>query len=124
MYPRTHFEMSDADLATLLDAMKPVPAMMIGGSLPTSRQENANRAWAALGAKMGFDPMTVQPVGGKGQRFFSAVPSENEAQRSERSIREAETARLAEIEKIKREIAEKQERLASLSALKAPSHDG
>lgn len=117
MFPRTNYEMSEADLSAILDACKPVPAMMIGGTLPSSPQENANRAWAALGKKMGFDHMTVQPIGGKGNRFFSAVPSENEVQRGERMAREAEAARVAEIAKLESEIAERQERLNSLSAL-------
>lgn len=115
MYPRTNYEMSEADLETLLEACKSVPAMMIGGTLPSSPQENANRAWAALGAKMGFDHMTVQPIYGKGQRFFFAVPSENEAQRDERIAREAEAARVAEIDRLETEIADCQKRLAALT---------
>lgn len=68
---RKEFEMTEADLADLLKAMQPVPYMIIGGMAPASRQENANAAWARLGAKMGFDPMTVRP-NGKGDRFFTA----------------------------------------------------
>lgn len=71
---RTDFEMTQDDLDRLLTAMKPVPYMIIGGMTPRSQQENANDAWASLGAKMGFDPMTVRP-NGKGDRFFSAVPT-------------------------------------------------
>jgi predicted TIM-barrel fold metal-dependent hydrolase len=55
--------------------MKPVPYMIIGGYAPRSRQENANDAWEALGREMGFKHMTVRP-NGKGDRFFSAEPSE------------------------------------------------
>lgn len=71
MATRSEFEMTEADLADLLNAMKPVPYIIIGGMAPTSRQENANAAWARLGAKMGFDPMTARPSG-KGDRFFTA----------------------------------------------------
>jgi hypothetical protein len=60
MYPRTEYEMTEADLADLLARMKPVVAMMIGGSMPSSQQQNANDAWEALGLKMGFD--TVKPL--------------------------------------------------------------
>ena len=67
---RTNFEMSHADLETLLDAMKPVAYMVFGGIPPRSQQENANAAWSQLGQKMGFDAMTVRP--GHGDRFFSA----------------------------------------------------
>ena len=67
------FEMSEADLAELLDAMQPVPLIAINCGMPRSRQENANAAWARLGAKMGFEPMSVRP-NGKGDRFFSATP--------------------------------------------------
>ena len=61
-----NFEMSDDDLAELLKAMQPVPY-----TSPRSLQENANAAWALLGLKLGFDPMTVHP-NRSGDRFFSA----------------------------------------------------
>lgn len=69
---RTNYEMTTDDLQSLLDAMKPVPMIMLQCGTPRSQQENANAAWAALGERMNFDPMTVQPTG-RGDRFFSAV---------------------------------------------------
>lgn len=71
----TEFEMSEEQLTTLLDACKPTPRMYLEGGEPMcgTPQENANRAWAALGEELGFKPMTVNPVAGKGQRFFTAV---------------------------------------------------
>lgn len=71
----TEFEMSAAELSELLDACKPTPVMFLSGGQPIgpSQQENANAAWARLGKKMGFDPMTVQPIEGKGMRFFKAL---------------------------------------------------
>lgn len=69
---RTNFEMTDSDLADLLKATRPVPMIALQCGMPRSVQENVNAAWAALGKKMGFDPMTVQPTG-QGDRFFSAV---------------------------------------------------
>lgn len=66
-----NFEMTKEDLAALLDACKPVPLVAIHCGPMVSRQERANAAWAVLGKKMGFDPMTVAPTG-KGDRFFSA----------------------------------------------------
>ena len=72
---RIDYEMSEADLATILEACKPTPVMYLSGGRPMydSPQENANRAWKALGHKMGFNYLTVRP-GNKGQRFFSAEP--------------------------------------------------
>jgi len=67
-----NFEMTEADLAALLEAMKPVPMIALQCGAPRSQQENANAAWALLGKKMGFDPMTVAP-NSRGDRFFSAV---------------------------------------------------
>lgn len=72
---RREYEMTDSDLEKLLNACKPVPCMMIGGYAPPSPQQNANTAWAELGSRMGFDPMSVRPCG-KGDRFFTAVPVE------------------------------------------------
>ena len=69
---RKEFEMPDEDLARLLQAAKPVPMIALQCGTPRSVQENANAAWAELGARMGFDPMTVSP-NGKGNRFFTAV---------------------------------------------------
>jgi predicted TIM-barrel fold metal-dependent hydrolase len=69
---RKEFEMTEEDLNALLKACKPVPYMVIGGYVPRSPQENANDAWERLGKKMGFDHMTVRPISGKGDRFFTA----------------------------------------------------
>ena len=74
------FEMSEDDLKTILAACKPTPVMFLSGGKPMfdSPQENANRAWKALGEKMGFDHMTVRAVAGKGDRFFTATETEKE----------------------------------------------
>lgn len=114
MYPRTNYEMTQADLDEILDACKAVPYMVMGGRGPSSPQENANRAWAALGVKMGFDHMTVHPISGKGNRFFSAVPSENEAQRNERLSREQEEKKRAEVKRLEGVVADTQAKLADL----------
>lgn len=118
MYPRTNYEMSEEDLKVILEACKPVPAMMIGSYTSSSPQENANRAWKALGEKMDFDYMTVRPISGKGQRFFSAIPSETESQRIERTNREAEEKKLAEIASVKKEINKLKARLVELNTCK------
>ncbi len=104
MYPRTNYEMTEADLEKILDACKPTPVIMIGSFTGSTPQENANRAWAELGQRMGFDHMTVQPVENAGMRFFTAVPSENEVQRSERLAKEAEEKRQAELFTIREQI--------------------
>ena len=104
MYPRTNYEMTEEDLRELLDACRSVPVMMIGSYTPSSPQENANTAWRSLGKKMRFDSATVQPIKGKGQRFFSAVPSETDLQRDE-CIKKEDAERKAErIQEIKTSI--------------------
>lgn len=114
MYPRTEYEMTPEDLAALMEAMQPVPMIMLQCGTPPSQQENANRAWADLGRKMGFDSDTVRPVDGKGTRFFTAVPSETEDQRKERLAKQAEEKRLADIATLTTEIEERQQKLAAL----------
>lgn len=116
MYPRVNYEMTEADLSALLEACKPVPYIVVGGYAPRSPQETANAAWNSLGEKMGFDYTTVQPVPGKGNRFFSAVPTENETQRKEREAREAEEKKRAEIERLEAEISAAQEKLTKILA--------
>lgn len=119
MYPRTNYEMTEADLQEILDACKPVVAMMIGGTLPSSPQENANNAWRKLGEKMGFDHMTVQPIAGKGNRFFSAVPTEPEDVRAARLESEAEEKRLAEIERLEAKVVQIRSEIKALNEIRA-----
>lgn len=69
---RKEFEMSEEQLKEILDACKPVRCMMIGNVAPESPQENANRAWGNLGNELKFDYLTVRPVSGKGNKFFTA----------------------------------------------------
>lgn len=114
MYPRTNYEMTEQDLAELLEACKPVPMIMLQCGTPSSAQENANRAWAALGNKMGFDSDTVQPISGKGTRFFSAVPSETEDQRNDRLKKQVEEKRQADIATLEQEISERTKKLSAL----------
>lgn len=69
---RCAFEMSADDLAALLSACRSVPMIALQCGPISSPQENANRAWCALGDRMGFEGMTVEPSE-KGQRFFTAI---------------------------------------------------
>ena len=115
MYPRTEYEMTKEDLQTLMDASKPVAAMMIGGSVGRSPQENANAAWGVLGDKLGLDSMTVNPMSGKGTRFFTAIPSETEEAIQERVLKEAEEARIKKIDDLTREISEKTKQLMEMT---------
>ena len=104
--------MTEADLKSLLDACRPVPYIVVGGHAPSSPQENANRAWADLGKRMGFDSDTVQPMEGKSAMFFTAVPTENEVQRKERQEREAIEIRKANIARLEAEVEAAKVRLA------------
>lgn len=70
------YKMTDEQLAKLHDACKPVVCIKVGSSLPRGPQQKANDAWQALGKEMGFDYMTVRPVSGKSDRFFTATPTE------------------------------------------------
>lgn len=69
---RKEYEMTQEQLDQIMEASKPVTYMVFGGREPASPQENANRAWRNLGDKLGFKHITVQPVAGKGNRFFTA----------------------------------------------------
>ncbi len=75
MTGRILYEMSEAELAELLDACKPQPMIMLQCGPPPSPQECANSAWARLGEHLNFDYMTVKPVPGKGKQFFTAEPT-------------------------------------------------
>ena len=71
---RQEYEMTDEQWRRLIEACQPVPYLIFGGREPSSPQENANRAWQALGREMGFDGMTVKPSN-KGQKWFTAEPT-------------------------------------------------
>ncbi len=74
---RQEYELTQKELDGVLEASKPVPAIMlhIGGG-PRTPQENVNAAWQRLGEKYGFVWDTVRPVSGKGQRFVTAETKE------------------------------------------------
>ena len=76
MSEQQEYEMTAAQLDRLLSACKPMPYMIVGGQAPRSPLENANDAWAVLGRELGFKPMTVKPVPGKNERFFTAEVTE------------------------------------------------
>jgi len=116
MYPRIEYEMIEKDLEKILNACKPTPVLFgnNGINLGGSQQEKANRAWKTLGKKMGFDSMTVRPIQGKCNRFFTAVPLETEEQRKERETKEAEERRLKRISDLKIEIADREKELKDL----------
>lgn len=116
MYARTEYEMTETDLEELLAACRPTPYILVGGSGPSSPQENANHAWAALGRKMGFDGATARPVSGKGMRFFTAVPSETAEAREEREKREKREASERRAAQLREQIATAEAELEGLLA--------
>lgn len=69
---RKEFKMTDEQLKMIMNASKSVAYMVFGGREPSSPQENANAAWAILGEELGFKSMTVQPVSGKDNTYFTA----------------------------------------------------
>lgn len=71
---RGEYKMTEAQLKKLLEACRPFPYLVVKGIPPRSPQEKANDAWAALGRELGFKPMTVRPLSGKGLEHFTAEP--------------------------------------------------
>lgn len=113
-YARTNYEMTREDLKSIMDACKPTLVMKIGSYTGSTPQENANRAWRLLGEKMGFDHMTAHPIQGKGDQFFSAIPSETKDQKKKRIERETRERNYKEINKLEDEIRARQDRLIIL----------
>lgn len=69
------YEMTEAQLAKLLESMRPSPAIMLQCGPSLSVQERANAAWEALGMEMGFQHMTARPIQGESERRFYAEPA-------------------------------------------------
>ena len=78
---RREFCLTEAEYKALVEAARPVPYLIFNGVGPPSPQESANRAWASLGGVHGFLPMTIQPVVGKSDRYFTAEEREDWARR-------------------------------------------
>ena len=76
---RKEFEMTQEQLDRILEAGKPTPVMYLSGGIRMggSPQENANAAWTSLSHELGFDFMSVRPIHGKDQRFFTAEAIES-----------------------------------------------
>lgn len=70
----SEFEMTDEDLAKLIEASQPVPMIMLQCGAPTNPQVSVNRAWQELGDRMGFDHMTACASRPGNPRFFYAEP--------------------------------------------------
>lgn len=76
---RKEFKLTDKQYKKLLRACRPTPVISFDGKTNAfgTPQENANRAWSILGHELGFDYMSVRPVPGKSDRFFTAEVREN-----------------------------------------------
>lgn len=75
---RREYEMSQADLDEIIRSIREAvsaPLIALHTGMPPSPQMAANEAWKRLGAKMGFDGMSVLPSD-KGRRVFTAMPVE------------------------------------------------
>lgn len=118
-YPRVEFEMSKEQMDAILRACRPTPVLFGSGgvNLGGDPQENANRAWRALGAEMGFDHMTVRPIDGKGMQFFTAVPSETKEAKAERTAREAAAKKAARVAELRKAITDAQAELEQLDVV-------
>jgi len=77
---RKEFEITQSQLDTIMESCKPVPMIMFHCGTPRSPQENANSAWQSLAKENGFVWDTVQPISGKGQRFFTAEENDTAAE--------------------------------------------
>jgi len=68
----TDYKLTRKQYKTIVKASQPVMMIALQCGTPSSPQANANAAWKALGDEIGFDYMTVKPISGKSQRYFTA----------------------------------------------------
>ena len=73
MTQRKEYALTTEQYDQLIEACRSAPLIMLQCGPPSSPQENANRAWCALGRQLGFDGMSVEPSP-KGRFFFTAIP--------------------------------------------------
>jgi len=70
------YELTEAELNSIIEASKPVPAMYLPGGQPMfgTPQTNANNAWQVVARAHGFIWDSAQPAPGKSNRFILAEP--------------------------------------------------
>jgi hypothetical protein len=82
MAERQHYTMTQADYDELIEkiaAARKVSGMFLSGGQPLGDvQATANDAWCALGKRMGFEGMSVEPAGSP--LTFTAIPIEAKPQ--------------------------------------------
>lgn len=84
---RVEFRMSEADFGEMIKAItraRLTPVIAIQCGMPRSPQEVANDEWCALGKRLGFDGMSVEPSG-KGPRIFTAIATRAQASQGART---------------------------------------
>jgi hypothetical protein len=75
---RIQFRMSQADhdrIIAAINVARNTPLIALHLGMPRSPQEAANDAWCALGKRLGFDGMTVEPFG-SAPLIFTAIATE------------------------------------------------
>lgn len=70
---RIEYELTDEQRKRVLDASQQVRYLVANGTEPRGPRENANAVWESIGNELGFDHMTVKPVTGKDDKFFTAI---------------------------------------------------
>lgn len=72
---RQRFTITQKQYDTLLESMKPTPAIMLQITSGDSQQSRANNAWIKLGLELGFDGMTVEPTSDKFTITAEPIPN-------------------------------------------------
>lgn len=78
---RKTFTMGQTDYDELLRVIndaRNTPLIMLQTGMPRSPQQAANDAWCALGRRMGFEGMSVQPVSGSILSFTAEEKAKEE----------------------------------------------
>jgi hypothetical protein len=68
------YRLTDEELASLLDASKPVPYMVFGGIPPTSPREHAMRLWRHVADRVGCVVDSIADAGTGDMHDFKATP--------------------------------------------------
>lgn len=74
---RVRYVMSQSDFQGLIEAIRQArntPLIALNAGMPLTPQEAANAAWSALGERLGFEAMTVEP--GPSPFEFTAIAVE------------------------------------------------
>lgn len=73
-----YYELTQEERASIIEASKPRPYLVMNGMPPMSSMPTINALWEKVAARVGCKVFTIRPSS-KGELYFEAEPIEGES---------------------------------------------